>query len=105
MSKIEYSPAESLRAEVERFKETNTYSPLAVTNLYVQAGIVLSDLDAANNRLAALERVAEAGLAFQQALRGAVARLASDQVARELLAETIQALALLDALTEPPCVI
>ena len=38
---IKYSPKESLRNEVERFKNENNFNPLQVTNFYVQAGLVL----------------------------------------------------------------
>lgn len=38
---IKYSPKESLRDEIDRFKSTNTFNPMEVTNFYVQAGIVL----------------------------------------------------------------
>ena len=41
----DYDPVECLREEVNRFKDTNTFRPLLVTNFYVQAGCVLSELD------------------------------------------------------------
>ena len=52
--KKEYSPIESLKEEVERFYNTNTFSPLLVTNFYAQAKIVISDyeqLKAENEKL------------------------------------------------------
>ena len=41
----DYDPVECLREEVKRFKATNKFTPLLVTGFYVQAGLVLSELD------------------------------------------------------------
>lgn len=38
----DYDPIKSLREEVERFKTTNRFSPMTVTNFYVQAAVVLT---------------------------------------------------------------
>ncbi len=37
-----YDPVKCLREEVERFKATNRFSPLLVTNFYAQAAVVLT---------------------------------------------------------------
>lgn len=42
---MSYDPVESLRAEIERFERTNTFSALSVTNLFVQARVVLEELE------------------------------------------------------------
>jgi len=44
---MNYDPVESLREEVDRFKATNRFTPMLVTNFYIQAGLVLKKLDAA----------------------------------------------------------
>lgn len=41
----DYDPVESLREEIKRFKSTNTFTPMLVTNFYVQAGLVMEELD------------------------------------------------------------
>ena len=41
----DYDPVECLREEVNRFKATNTFTPLLVTGFYVQAGCVLNEID------------------------------------------------------------
>lgn len=41
-SSDDYSPVKCLREEVERFKATNRFSPMLVTNFYAQAAVVLS---------------------------------------------------------------
>ena len=38
----QYCPIKSLREEVERFKATNQFSPVLVTNFYAQAACVLT---------------------------------------------------------------
>lgn len=38
----DYNPVQSLREEVERFKATNKFSPMLVTNFYAQAAVVLT---------------------------------------------------------------
>lgn len=40
-----YEPVEEFRKEVKRFCDTNTFSPLTVTNFYVQGRCVLSEID------------------------------------------------------------
>lgn len=40
---IEYIPAQCLREEVERFKATNTFTPMDVTGFYLQAAVVLNE--------------------------------------------------------------
>lgn len=40
-----YSPVESLREEVARFKSTNQFTPMLVTNFYAQAACVLNYVD------------------------------------------------------------
>lgn len=45
MKTDDYDPVECLRKEVERFKATNTFTPMEVTNFYVQAGLVLAERD------------------------------------------------------------
>lgn len=37
-----YNPIKCLREEVERFKATNRFSPMLVTNFYAQASVVLA---------------------------------------------------------------
>jgi len=37
-----YDPIKCLREEVERFKATNLFSPMLVTNFYAQAAVVLT---------------------------------------------------------------
>lgn len=39
----DYNPAKCLRAEVERFKATNRFTPMDVTGFYVQAAVVLDE--------------------------------------------------------------
>lgn len=39
-----YDPLECLEAEVKRFRETNTFTPLYVTGFYIQAGCVISEI-------------------------------------------------------------
>jgi hypothetical protein len=63
----DYDPIECLRQEVKRFKDTNQFSPLLVTNFYVQATVVLNRydmLESENTRLKArvkeLEELAKA---------------------------------------------
>lgn len=51
----EYNAAKALTEEVDRFERTNRFNPLEVTNLYVQARVVLSELRRAEERAAALE--------------------------------------------------
>lgn len=41
----DYDPVECLREEVIRFKDTNRFSPMTVTNFFVQAGLVIEQLD------------------------------------------------------------
>ena len=40
-----YCPVTSLQAEVERFFKTNTFTPMEVTNFYVQARCALTYID------------------------------------------------------------
>lgn len=47
-----YDPVTALREEVERFKATNTFTPMLVTGFYIQAGVVL-------NKLAELQKAFE----------------------------------------------
>ena len=50
----DYNPVECLQKEVERFKATNRFSPLLVTNFYCQAAVVLTyvqELEEALNRM------------------------------------------------------
>jgi hypothetical protein len=42
-SASDYNPAQCLRAEVERFKATNTFTPMEVTGFYLQAAVVLHE--------------------------------------------------------------
>ena len=42
-SASDYNPAQCLRAEVERFKATNTFTPMEVTGFYIQAAVVLHE--------------------------------------------------------------
>lgn len=44
-----YSAVASLKEEIARFKRTNTFNPLQVTNLYIQAAVVVAE----NERLIA----------------------------------------------------
>jgi ribosomal protein S7 len=37
------NPAQCLRAEVERFKATNRFTPMDVTGFYIQAAVVLDE--------------------------------------------------------------
>ena len=53
----DYDPVESLREEVNRFKDTNRFSPMTVTNFFVQAGLVLVELDSLRNEKTDLERL------------------------------------------------
>lgn len=41
----DYDPIESLREEVNRFLATNTFTPMLVTGFYVQAKVVLAEVD------------------------------------------------------------
>jgi len=54
----------SLKEEIARFKRTNTFNPLQVTNLYTQAAVVVAE----NERL----------LAQSQALKDQVASLVAE---------------------------
>ena len=58
----DYDPVKTLREEVDRFKATNTFTPMFVTGFYIQAGCVLNrleeterELEAANSRIHQLE--------------------------------------------------
>ena len=42
-SASDYNPAQCLRAEVERFKATNRFTPMDVTGFYIQAAVVLDE--------------------------------------------------------------
>jgi ribosomal protein S7 len=42
-SESDYNPAQCLRAEVERFKATNRFTPMEVTHFYIQAAVVLDE--------------------------------------------------------------
>jgi hypothetical protein len=42
-SASDYNPAQCLRAEVERFKATNRFTPMDVTGFYLQAAVVLAE--------------------------------------------------------------
>lgn len=42
---LHYDAVEALEAEVKRFKATNRFTPMEVTNFYVQAGLVLRSLE------------------------------------------------------------
>jgi len=42
-SASDYNPAKCLRAEVERFKATNRFTPMDVTGFYIQAAVVLDE--------------------------------------------------------------
>ena len=42
-SASDYNPAQCLRAEVERFKATNRFTPMEVTGFYIQAAVVLDE--------------------------------------------------------------
>lgn len=54
-SRSPYDPVEELRKEVKRFKETNQFNPMLVTNFYVQAEIALRELDAARAEIEKLK--------------------------------------------------
>lgn len=51
-----YSAMASLKEEIARFKRTNTFDPLQVTNLYVQAAVVVAENERLLARIQALER-------------------------------------------------
>ena len=42
-SASDYNPEKCLRAEVERFKATNRFTPMDVTGFYIQAAVVLDE--------------------------------------------------------------
>ncbi len=44
MSDTPYDPLECLEREVERFKRTNTFTPMEVTGFYIQAACVIHEL-------------------------------------------------------------
>lgn len=48
-----YDPVVSLRKEVDRFRATNQFSPMLVTNFYAQAAVVLAELERTRELLAA----------------------------------------------------
>jgi hypothetical protein len=39
-----YDPVKCLQEEVDRFKKTNTFTPMEVTGFYIQAAVVLDEL-------------------------------------------------------------
>jgi hypothetical protein len=40
---MSYDPVESLAEEIKRFKSTNRFDPLQITNFYVQGGLVVNE--------------------------------------------------------------
>ena len=57
MSNIsEYDPVECLREEVKRFKATNQFTPMLLTNFYAQAAVVLDQYDQLKSQLAECQR-------------------------------------------------
>lgn len=50
----EYIPSQCLREEVQRFKRTNTFTPMEVTGFYIQAAVVLDEHAAMVEELADL---------------------------------------------------
>lgn len=46
-----YDPLECLAEEVRRFKDTNMFTPLLVTNFYAQAACVVTELKEARKEL------------------------------------------------------
>lgn len=55
----DYNPAQCLRAEVERFKATNRFTPMEVTGFYIQAAVVL---DEHRRMVEALKQLSECNL-------------------------------------------
>jgi len=39
----DYNPAQCLRAEVDRFKSTNLFTPMLITGFYLQSAVVLNE--------------------------------------------------------------
>src|SRR5271157_5726302 len=68
----DYDPAECLRAEVERFKATNTFTPMQVTNFYMQAGLVLDRLKEAEGWV---EKLKDPACVRANMLRGQIGML------------------------------
>ena|ERR1039457_6711938 len=58
-SASDYHPAQCLRAEVERFKATNRFTPMDVTGFYIQAAVVL---DEHRRMVEALKQLSECNL-------------------------------------------
>lgn len=58
-SAFDYNPSRCLRAEVERFKSTNRFTPMEVTGFYIQAAVVL---DEHRRMVEALKQMAECNL-------------------------------------------
>ena len=54
-----YDPLESLSTEVERFKATNAFTPMLVTNFYAQAACVVSELRDVRKELESLRKTRE----------------------------------------------
>jgi hypothetical protein len=52
-----YDPLDSLEAEVARFMQTNTFTPMEVTGFYLQSRCVISELKLARKELEVLRTV------------------------------------------------
>lgn len=49
MNNTQYDPVKCLKDEVDRFKKTNTFSPMLVTGFYLHAACVLDELEMVRN--------------------------------------------------------
>jgi hypothetical protein len=65
----DYDPVECLRAEVQRFYDTNTFTPMLVTNFYAQARCVITEIEMLRGEVKMLRQYKAMAVEREQAMR------------------------------------